>query len=218
MGDQPAPTGSQGAIAGPDNSDDEKQRVHSARTGGAVGMNTGRSLGDFAGAVHGPAGATSVPVWGVEQQQRNTSPGQHAPIPVPTLVCLLHRPNQHIMASRQCQSTLEMCGQAAAAPGAATSNRQHNRRRATVATSNPNPWWQQREQSNQLACWSATLQRCLGSSIDRQRAAHLHGATLKPELTAATPGATSHRVLIAAAVVVGMCTFGVTKPAVATGI
>lgn len=180
-------------------------------------MNTGRSPGEFVGAVHRLAGATTNPVWGVEQQRPAVPSNKPQPLFLPLCASCI-RPNQHIMASRQCQSTLGMCGQAAAAPGAATSNRQHNRRRATVATSNPNPWWQQREQSNQLACWSATLQRCLGSSIDRQRAAHLHGATLKPELTAATPGATSHRVLIAAAVVVRMCTLGVTKPAVATGI
>ena len=40
--------------------------------------------------------------------------------------------------------------------------------------------------ASKLACWSTTLQRCLGGKSDRQRAAHLHGAVLKSELTEAT--------------------------------
>ena len=69
---------------------------------------------------------------------------QHAPAPIPTLVCLLHRPNQHIMASRQYPIYPGDVWLAAAAPGAATSNRKRNRPTNNSGDSRiPINWWQQ---------------------------------------------------------------------------
>lgn len=60
-----------------------------------------------------------------------------------------------------------------------------NRRRTTVVTVESQSIGGS-SRASKLACWSTTLQRCLGGKSDRQRAAHLHGVVLKSELTEAT--------------------------------